>query len=63
MATKIKEGEEVTINIPFTYTIGEEGPTTGKILETIEDCMDEVRAELDEGFINGCDVLLEVANN
>jgi hypothetical protein len=56
---KLEEGQEVTINIPFSYTIGEEGPTTGKILETIEDCMDEVRAELDAGNINGTDVLLK----
>ena len=58
--TKIKEGEFVTINIPFCYEIGEEGPITGKVLETIEDCMDEVRAELDAGNINGTHVALTV---
>jgi len=56
---KLKEGEEVIINIPFSYNIGEEGPTTNKVLETIKDCMDEVRAEIDGGCINGVDVLLE----
>ena len=56
---KLEEGQDITINIPFSYTIGEEGATTGKVLETIEDCMDEVRAELDAGNINGTDVLLE----
>jgi hypothetical protein len=57
---KLKEGQEVTINIPFTYTIGEEGAVSGKVLETIEDCEDEVRAELDSGNINGCDAMLVV---
>lgn len=52
MAHKLEEGQEVTINVPFTYTIGEEGPITGKILETIEDCEDEVRAELEEGIFD-----------
>lgn len=56
---KIKNGEEVTVNIPFTYTIGEEGPVTGKVLKTIEDCENEVRAELNAGNVNGDDVFLE----
>ena len=55
--SELKEGQEVTINIPFTYTIGEEGPVTGKILKTIEDCQNEVREEIDNG-ISGCDLLL-----
>jgi hypothetical protein len=56
---KLEEGQEVTINIPFTYTIGDEGPVTGKILETVEDCENEVREEIDAG-LNGCDLLLNV---
>lgn len=47
---KLKKGETVTVNIPFTYTIGEEGPVTGKVLRTIEDCENEVRAEIDNGM-------------
>lgn len=47
---KLEEGQEVTINVPFTYTIGEEGPITGKVLETIEDCKAEAEAELLEGL-------------
>ena len=50
MAQKLVKGQEVTINVPFTYTIGDEGCKTGKILETIEDCKAEVQAELDEGL-------------
>jgi hypothetical protein len=50
MAQKLVKGQEVTINVPFTYTIGDEGFRTGKILETIEDCKAEVQAELDEGL-------------
>jgi hypothetical protein len=48
--SKLEEGEMVTVNIPFTYTIGEEGPITGKILRTIEDCENEVRAEVEQGM-------------
>lgn len=54
---KLKEGQDVTINIPFTYTIGEEGPVTGNLLETIEDCENEVRAELDAGNLDSCSAL------
>ena len=58
---KLKEGQIVTILIPFTYTIGDEGYQSGKEkLETIEDCMNEVRAELDNGLITGDEVMLEV---
>jgi hypothetical protein len=45
--SKLKKGTEVTINIPFTYTIGEEGYHSGKVLKTIEDCENEVRAEIE----------------
>lgn len=47
---KLQDGEMVTVNIPFTYTIGEEGPATGKVLRTIQDCEDEVRAEVERGM-------------
>lgn len=47
---KLQDGENVTVNIPFTYTIGEEGPVTGKVLRTIEDCENEVRAEVEAGM-------------
>lgn len=56
---KIADGQEVTLTIPFTYTIGEEGPVTGKILNTIEDCEDEVRAEIDRGM-NGGEIKIEI---
>ena len=51
--------KEITINIPFTYTLGEIGPTTRKILSSVEECMKEVRAEIDDGNITGSDVLLK----
>ena len=57
---KLKEGQEVTINIPFTYTIGEMGYHSGKVLETIEDCENEVRAEIEAGVLNEDAVFLEV---
>ena len=50
MSEKLKKGTFVTVNVPFTYEIGEPGPITGKILRTIEDCEDEVRAEIDAGI-------------
>jgi len=49
MSVKLKKGEDITINMPFTYTIGDEGPVSGKILETIEDCENEVILELHRG--------------
>jgi hypothetical protein len=53
-----QDGTEVTINVPFTYTIGEEGPFTGKLLETIQDCKDEAEAELLNGLSG--DILMNV---
>jgi len=43
---KLKEGEEVNLNVPFTYTIGDMGYHTGKILETVQDCKNELIEEL-----------------
>ena len=60
MEQKLKKGREVTVLIPFTYTIGEEGYHTGKILETIEDCKNEVRAEIENGVVNSFNVRLTV---
>ncbi len=58
MAHKLKEGQTVTINIPFTYTIGEEGYRTGKVLETIEDCKNEVLAEIEAGVLSESEVFM-----
>jgi len=58
---ELKEGQEITINVPFTYTIGEEGYNSGKVLNTIEDCMDEVRAEIANGVLNNGEVFMQVA--
>ncbi|HPV57630.1 MAG TPA: hypothetical protein PKW61_10925 [Tenuifilaceae bacterium] len=60
MALKLEMGQEVTINIPFTYTIGEEGIYTGKILETIEDCKAEVLAEIENGTLDDGEVYMTV---
>jgi hypothetical protein len=49
---KLENGTEVQVLIPFTYTIGEEGFYSGKILETIEDCEQEVLAELKCGSLS-----------
>ena len=54
----LQDGTIVDISVPFSYTIGEEGPTTGNILRTVEDCENEVRAELDQGVVNGVSVCM-----
>jgi len=56
---KLKEGEEVHLSIPFLYTIGEVGFYSGKLLETIEDCEQEIIAEIDFGNLNGGNVRIE----
>lgn len=57
---KLTEGQKVTINIPFTYTIGEEGFYSGKVLNTIEDCEAEVQAEIDAGVLDVNEIMMEV---
>ena len=47
----MKTGTEITINIPFTYTLGDMGFHTGKVLETVEDCKAEVIAEIESGVL------------
>lgn len=60
MALKLEKGQDVTINIPFTYTIGEVGFYTGKILETIEDCKAELLAEIENGVLNNSEIYMTV---
>jgi len=57
---KLQEGQEVTINIPFTYTIGETGYHSGRDLNTIEDCKNEVQAEIDNDVIKENEILMLV---
>lgn len=47
---KLEKGQEITINVPFTYTIGEKGNFTEKELNSIEDCKAEVIAEIEAGL-------------
>ena len=47
---QLKKGQEITINIPFTYTIGDRGFHSGKVLKTIQDCKDEVLSEIESGI-------------
>ena len=51
--------KQVTINIPFTYTIGERGYYTDKILNTVDDCKREVLAEIEAGVLNESDIYFE----
>lgn len=52
MANKLIKGNDVTINIPFTYTVGEKGVFTNKIIKTIEDAKAEVIAEINAGVLD-----------
>ena len=57
----LENGQKITINIPFSYTIGEMGYHSGVILKTIEDCKNEVLAEIDADVLtSGDEVFLEV---
>ena len=60
MAQELKDGQEVTINVPFTYTIGDEGFRTDKVLKTVQDCKDEALAEIEAGVLNESEVFMEV---
>ena len=57
-----QKGDDVTIVIPFIYTLGEPSYTSENILNTVEDCKAEVRRELANGFpyggLVGLDVIL-----
>lgn len=58
--SNVKIGDTITINIPFTYTLGEEGYYTGKVLETIEDCKAEVLAEIQADVLKENEVFFDV---
>ena len=45
----------ITVNIPFTYTVGQEGYYTGNIINTIEDAEAEVLAEIEAGVLTSGD--------
>jgi hypothetical protein len=55
----LKNGTEIIVNIPFTYTIGEEGFYTCKVLKTIADCEAEVIAEVNSGVLSDNEILME----
>jgi len=59
---KLKKNEVVKINIPFTYTIGDWGFQTDKELESIEDCLAEIRAEINNGIL-GEEIMAVVDDN
>lgn len=60
--SKLKDGQQVTINIPFTYTIGDEGFNSGNVLWTIEDCKNEVLAEISNGVLDEGVIMEEDSN-
>jgi len=60
LTKKPKEDAEVTINIPFTYNIGDVGFYTDKTLETVQDCVEEVKAEINSGLFKNNDFSYEV---
>lgn len=56
----MKKGQEVKVTIPFIYIIGDEGFHTNKILKTVNDCKEEVLAEIDTGVLNESEIMFEV---
>ena len=60
-SAKLKEGQTVTVSIPFSYTIGEEGFYTNKILETIEDCLEEANLDLEANMESGSQFYFETS--
>lgn len=58
--TELEEGTMITINIPFTYTIGDIGYHTGRELKTVEDCKAEVLAEIKNDVLRENEVFLEI---
>jgi len=58
--TKLKKGDTITINVPFTYEVGQEPNFTGgkESLDTLEDMFQEVRNEIDDQ-IDGSNIYLE----
>lgn len=59
---KLKKGQRVTINVPFTYTVGDMGYHSGKKLNSIEALENEVLAEIESGILNEGEVFMEVGN-
>lgn len=49
----------IRVNVPFEYELDKELPTSGNICKTVEDAMEEVQTEIDEGIISGCDLYME----
>lgn len=47
----MKEEQVITVNIPFTYTVGQEGYYSGRVINTIEDAQAEVLAEIEAGVL------------
>lgn len=56
---KLKEGQEITVLIPFTYTVGQEGYYSGKPILTIQDAEDEVKAEIEAGTLTDNEIYFE----
>lgn len=52
--------KKITVNIPFTYTVGEIGFFTRKRLKTNEDFKEEVRAEIEAGVLSEYQVFMRV---
>lgn len=58
---KLKEGQKVTVSIPFSYTIGEEGLYINKVLETVEDCLEEAKLDLEANVESGSQFYFETS--
>lgn len=63
MSKKLEKGTSVTVNIPFSYEIGQEGYYSGIVLWTVEDCEEEVYAELQARGVVGESFEFEVSTH
>lgn len=57
---KLEKGKVVTITIPFSYQIGDEGVHTGKVLETKEDVYEEFWLDLENMIETGTTFYTEI---
>lgn len=61
MSLLLKEGQEITVSIPFTYTVGQIGYYTGKPINSIEDAKEEVIAEIEANTLTDNEIYFEVS--
>jgi hypothetical protein len=57
---KLEFGQEITVSIPFTYTVGDVGFYTSKKILNVQSCKDEALAEIEAGTLKEDEVFFDV---